>query len=46
MFSDLERAPGDADWRILGRGDIEGDLFDIEAGDRVFNFHVEEGFLD
>lgn len=33
MFGDLEREPGDTDWRILGRGDIEGDLVGIDAGD-------------
>lgn len=31
MFGDLEREPGDTDWRILARGDLEGDLFGIDV---------------
>lgn len=42
MFSDLECEPSDADWRILGRGDIEGDLVGIDAGDCMLNIHVDE----
>lgn len=42
MFGDLEREPGDTDWRILGRGDIEGDLVGIDAGDCALDFRVEE----
>jgi hypothetical protein len=41
MFGDFERGPGDTDWRILGRGDFEGDLVGIDAEGRMLDFHVK-----
>lgn len=43
MFGDLER---DTDWRILGRGDIEGDLTGIDAGDCVCLFSTLKKFSE